>query len=237
MKHFTEKLFENGWCYINGSSYSSDLKQLNSLRKHFTNQLILDPYSNGNRYRAYAQCKYSENGDLQFGHFHSYQQTAEYNPDTGGTVREYPLINQEVLQNPLFVQIIQDDMNFVDQYNHIGHPSTLSIGIHLFRYKAFHNAPAYSSPIWLHRDDEDVVFVHLVNRSERLMGGENIIASDNKSIETVFSLINPLDTFVVNHKKYHAITPIGHQSEEGFSFRDIILVTFQKMETATQHEK
>jgi hypothetical protein len=235
--NFPQELSEHGWCFINGNHYplTQDV-HLNSLREGYLSNLILDPYSNGNRYRAYTQCQYQEPEELKFGHFHAYQQTQEYNPDTGGVIREYPPINSKILSNPLFLNIIKDDIEFVKQYHHIGHPSDLSIGIHLFRYKATRESPAYSSPIWLHRDDEDVVFVHLINKSENLIGGDNIIATDGRSIETVFRLQNPLDTFVVNHKKFHAITPIGHQDKEGFSFRDIILVTFQLMEMAVKHD-
>lgn len=232
---FPQVLHKNGWCFINGECYQANNNDLQDLRDGFLSNLILDPYSNGNRYRAYAQCQYRTPDDLNFGFFHAYQQTEAYNPDTGGIVREYPLIKNEILANPLFRKILMDDIHFVHQYESIGHPSDLSIGVHLFRYKATNASPAYSSPIWLHRDDEDVVFVHLVNRSEKLLGGDNVIAVDSKSIETIFRLENPLDTFVVNHKKLHAITPIWHSDPNGFSFRDIILVTFQRMETAVPH--
>lgn len=232
---YPQELIDNGWCFIPGNHYQAETAHLDTLRKGYLSDLILDPYSNGNRFRAYAQCQFREPDELTFGHFHAYQQTKEYNPDTGGVIREYPLIKKDILSNPLFINVIKDDIAFVKQYHLIGHPSELSIGIHLFRYKATFGSPAYSSPIWLHRDDEDVVFVHLIDRSDTLMGGDNIIAVDGKSIETVFRLENPLDTFVVNHKKYHAITPIGHQDKEGFSYRDIILVTFQLMETAVPH--
>lgn len=229
---FPEKLKNEGWCFIPGYHYDADTEHLNDLREQYEHHLVLDPYSLGNRYRAYAQCRFDETGILEFGQFHPYQQTKAYNPDTGGVVREYPLIRQAVLSNPLFNHLIKQDIQFVKEYGCIDHPSLLSIGVHLFRYKATYNQPAYSSPIWLHRDDEDVVFVHLINRSENLLGGDNIIAPDNKSIEIVFRLNHALDTFVVNHNKYHAITPIGHSTVDGFSFRDIILVTFQRMETA-----
>lgn len=236
-QQFSQDLIENGWCLIQAPNYQITDTHLHALQEGYLSDLILDPYSHGNRYRAYAQCQFSDPDTLKFGHFHAYQQTQSYNPDTGGIVREYPLIQHNVLSNPLFLDFINKDISFVKHYGLIGDPSELSIGVHLFRYKATWGSPAYSSPIWLHRDDEDVVFVHLINRSEELMGGDNVIAENSKCIETMFRLENPGDTFVVNHKKLHAVTPIGHPHQEGFSFRDIILVTFQLMETAVVHAK
>lgn len=235
IKLHADFLRENGWCFIEGTHYQQSKEHLSSLNMGFQGDLLLDPYSNGNRYRAYTQCQFRGSDELSFGHFHAYRQTKEYNPDTGGVVREYPPIGSDVLSNELFLSIIKKDIEFIKQYQLVGHPSELSIGIHLFRYKASWSSPAYSSPIGLHRDDEDVVFVHLINKSEHLLGGDNVIAKDSKTIETVFRLENPMDTFVVNHEKLHAITPIGHPDKEGFSFRDVILVTFQLMETAVEY--
>jgi hypothetical protein len=107
----------------------------------------------------------------------------------------------------------------------------MQIWVHLFRYKATVNSPAFSSPMWLHKDDEDVVFVHLIDRSKDMIGGDSLIAPDSKHIERVIKLENRFDTLVVNHQKFHAVTPVGlkENSKEKFSTRDVILVTFQQM--------
>ncbi len=127
--------------------------------------------------------------------------------------------------------LIKNDIAFVNKYKEIGLPSETLIWIHLFRYKATEDAPAFSSPMWLHKDDEDVVFVHLIDSSKNMLGGESLIATDAKNIERVIKLEEVFDTLVVNHKKFHAVTPVGCRaiSSEDFSTRDIILVTFQKV--------
>lgn len=214
---------------INSVTEGRFTPDLESLRNNYIG-LQLDPYSPGNRYRSYAQCRLDDAGNLEFGHFSEYKQTKLYNPDTGGIIREYPMIHQEVLRNPIFQALLKDDIAFVNKYKELGDTSDNVIGVHLFRYKATATAPAFSSPVWLHKDDEDVVFVHLIDYSSNVLGGESLIATDARHIERVIRLENVFDTVVVNHKKYHAVTPVGCRavSEADFSTRDIILVTFQK---------
>ncbi|MGL6237012.1 MAG: 2OG-Fe dioxygenase family protein [Segniliparus sp.] len=189
-----------------------------------------DPYSPGNRRRSYAQVRLTGFDDFEFGIYEPYLQTAKYNPDTGGVVREYPLIEPALRENSVLRALVSADVGFVREYREIGDPSETMIGVHLFRYEAYPGDPAYSSPNWLHRDDEDVVFVHLVDRSRDAVGGDSVIAANAKQIELVHPLADVFDTLVTNHKKLHAVTPVGSASASVLSpaVRDIILVTFQR---------
>lgn len=239
MKHINH-LAAEGYAFIPGSYYQAlpdthyenkdvflfDLEQL----KIAYESLTLDPYSPGNRWRGYAQCRRDAEGKLFFGHFTAYKQTKKYNPDTGGIIRQYPLLPENITANRLMQAILQDDIAFVEAYERIGPLAELTVGIHLFRYEAQCDAPAYSSPVWLHKDDEDVVFVHLINASANMLGGDNLIAPNPKNIERVLRLENLFDTLVVNHDKYHAVTPVGCREPGETAVRDIILVTFQRTE-------
>ncbi|WP_112288290.1 3(1)-hydroxy-L-isoleucine 4-dioxygenase HilB [Rahnella sp. AN3-3W3] len=235
---YVNHLAAGGYAFIPGSYYQtlSDvnydnkdifLSELEQLKMAYE-QLTLDPYSAGNRWRGYAQCRRNEQGELGFGHFTEYKQTKKYNPDTGGIVRHYPLLPENITANRLMQAILQDDIAFVEAYERIGPLEELSVGIHLFRYEAQCDAPAYSSPVWLHKDDEDVVFVHLIHASDNMLGGDNLIAPNPKNIERVLRLEALFDTLVVNHDKYHAVTPIGCRQPGETALRDIILVTFQR---------
>lgn len=193
--------------------------------------LQLDPYSTGNRYRKYAQLRVDKDStDFEYGYFEPYLQTKKYNPDTGGVVRTYPLISDELQKNRMLSQILQSDINFLRCYDRLeADPSEMMVGLHLFRYLAYADDPAYSSPNWLHKDDENVVFVHLVETSANIVGGDNVIARDAKSFETTLRLSDTFDTLVVNHDKLHAVTPVGTRGTNTAvpSHRDIMLVTFQ----------
>ncbi|PHM48863.1 3(1)-hydroxy-L-isoleucine 4-dioxygenase HilB [Xenorhabdus miraniensis] len=236
MTNYINHLSSEGYSYIPGEYYTN----LNEINKYIKdnylqelrngyNNLTLDPYSLGNRWRGYSQCKQLEDGTLIFGHFTPYKQTKKYNPDTGDIVRNYPLLPKSITENIILQFLLKDDIRFIEKYGKIGNLNNLTIGIHLFRYQAKFDSPAYSSPVWLHKDDEDVVFVHLINSSSNMLGGDNLIASTPKKIERVLRLQNPFDTLVVNHDKYHAVTPVGCSINGEIATRDIILVTFQKV--------
>lgn len=236
---FAEYLAGQGYAFIPGNYYQTlehiafndkenFLSELETLKQSYE-RLTLDPYSPGNRWRGYAQCRRDAQGQLHFGKFTPYQQTKAFNPDTGGIVRDYPLLSAHITDNRLLQALLEDDMRLVEAYGRLGPLDQLTIGIHLFRYQASVDAPAYSSPVWLHKDDEDVVFVHLINASPNMVGGDSLIASHPKCIERVLRLEALFDTLVVNHDKYHAVTPVG--ARDGDALRDIILITFQRNES------
>jgi len=235
---YAQDLKQGGYSLIPGNHYLSverygecnDVisEHIINLRSAFFN-LKLDPYSSGNRLRSYIQFKII-NGEIYYGKFEPYLQTKSYNPDTGGIIREYPEIDQSVLQNPLFKQLLNSDISFVKEYINTEELSHYTMGVHLFRYQATRESPAYSSPVWLHKDDEDIVFVHLIDKSANAIGGTSVIAESSREITGVIELSEFLDTLVVNHDKFHAVTPLGIASSNSdkMSFRDIILVTFQR---------
>ncbi|MFU2318743.1 hypothetical protein [Rahnella sp. PCH160] len=51
----------------------------------------------------------------------------------------------------------------MEAYERIGPLDELTIRHSPVPYEAQCGSPAYSSPVWLHKDDEDVVFVHLIH--------------------------------------------------------------------------
>lgn len=240
-----ENLARDGYAYIPADFYYGNVLRdgdLRELRADYMNLEAefglgeLDPYSPGNRYRSYAQLRIEpDSTDFEYGVFEPYLQTAKYNPDTGGVVREYPLISAELQGNGLLRRLLRSDIEFLRAYPRIdADPADLMVGLHLFRYLAYPDAPAYSSPNWLHKDDENVVFLHLVGLSGNIVGGDNVIAPNGKQFETVLRLTDPFDTLVVNHDKLHAVTPVGTNSRNPVApaRRDVLLVTFQVREGA-----
>lgn len=223
-----DQLEKNGYCiYELRSHIDCTDKQSKFILKDAFNHLTLDLYSTGNRYRNYIQVSFSANNEILFGKFEDYLQTKQFNPITGGVIRNYPDIDISVLTNKIFLEILNSDIELVNNIKRLPPPSDMLIGIHLFRYRATLKTPSFSSPSWLHKDDEDIVFVHLIDKSESMLGGENIVATDAQSIERVNQF---LDTFVVNHHKFHAVTPISptQSHQDTYVYRDVILVTFQQ---------
>jgi len=236
IRDIADSLKQHGYSKYNlheSDNFQYSAEDLVQLKAQFPD-MPLDTYSPGNRLRNYVQVN-CQHDIISFGKFEPYQQTRRYNPITGGVVRDYQTISKVILDSPLFNQIVAEDIAVVRQLEDMPPLEELMIGVHLFRYSAGHQ-PAFSSPSWLHKDDEDVVFLHLVDVSPDLIGGESVIASQPKNIDRVLRLQKLFDTLVVNHNCYHAVTPMSipdHYPEDALRHRDIILVTFQKRPKAT----
>ncbi|MBV4365112.1 2OG-Fe dioxygenase family protein [Erwinia sp. BNK-24-b] len=231
INHIVQDLQGTGHAKFNLQNFEDFIiqdEELKLLKSRFP-EMPLDTYSEGNRLRNYIQVAY-QNDTLRYGKFEPYQQTKRYNPVTGGVVRDYQNISEEILNTRLFNEIVQKDIDIVKNIDDMPPVEELMIGVHFFRYNAG-KEPAYSSPSWLHKDDEDVVFMHLVDVSADLVGGESIIAKHPKKIDRVLRMRKTFDTLVVNHRCFHAVTPMSvpeEYDERNFLHRDIILVTFQK---------
>ncbi|KAE9547475.1 hypothetical protein FO519_009314 [Halicephalobus sp. NKZ332] len=122
-------------------------------------------------------------------------------------------------------EILKKDIEIARESGIVTFDDGLEMGLHQIRYTAKEGEPAYSSPLWLHRDDEPLVFVHLFNLTENSLGGDNLIASDHKTITNLIRLTSPLETLLLTKKPYHAVTPLG-SGDENPAYRDILLVTF-----------
>ena len=125
---------------------------------------------------------------------------------------------------PFLKKIIQKNLEFIGHYPDLS-ADTLTLGIHFIRYYALEGKAAYSSPVWLHIDDEPLVFLHLLQLSDNLIGGDNIIAESKGTIKNVFKLKKFMDTVILNRNTRHAVTPMG--STRGIAIRDIILFTVE----------
>ena len=144
---------------------------------------------------------------------------------TGGAVRRFAPLTAGFRNNPLTQHLLQRDYEIARSTALVDWTRPVIIGLHQVRYHAIPQAPAISSPVWLHRDDEPVVFVHLLNLSACILGGDNLISSGDRRIDRVIRLTQPLDTLVLGQKVLHAVTPIGTNINTG-AFRDILLITF-----------
>ncbi|MFU2318742.1 2OG-Fe dioxygenase family protein [Rahnella sp. PCH160] len=83
--------------YENKDTFLSDLEQLKLAYENLT----LDPYSPGNRWRGYAQCRRNAQGELSFGQFTAYKQTKKIQSGYRGIIRQYPLLPKNITANRL----------------------------------------------------------------------------------------------------------------------------------------
>lgn len=236
-KKVSEKLSRSGYAHIKRKFYLKklDKKQLKIVQNTYKN-LENDTYSDGNRQRAYTKLVWDvENNKAIKAENNNYSQSEDYNPKDGGKVRKFKDISLDYLNNPVVGKLVINNIEIAKNTDLVKFDPTLEIGLHQIRYRAKPNSPAYSSPMWLHKDDEPLVFVHLFNLSKNTLGGDNIIAYKNKPLN-VLRLAKPMETLVVNQAVYHAVTPMGTSNKKS-SYRDILLVTFFNNKNKAKQEK
>ncbi|MEI4529084.1 2OG-Fe dioxygenase family protein [Priestia megaterium] len=226
---YSEELENNGFLYINQTFYKGeiDLKEDLAKAQESFETLEADP-KGGGRYRAHSRYIAHPNSlELELDVTNDYFQSKEYNYDDGGIVRKFNPISNSFLDNKLISNLINKDLHIATSTNLVNWEDKVTIGLHQVRYKVEAGEASYSSPVWLHRDDEPLVFVHLFDLSENALGGDNLIASSVKQIDQVMRLGKPLETLALGQKVFHAVTPLGSSNTE-VAYRDILLVTFSQ---------
>jgi len=223
-------LSQHGFQLLNNDTYGMNLadQSINVLKNEF-NHLVLDK-SPGSRYRAYLKLLWNrKTNNVEIAKDQRYYQSYQANNADRGIVREFKQVNKDIFANAAFQQLLEKNKEYISHSKDISRTNDLILGIHFIRYHVEEGKAAYSSPIWLHVDDEPLVFVHLINLSENAIGGDNLIAAHKGEIQGVIRLKNFMDTLVLNRKVRHAVTPLG--SVNGIATRDVILFTVEPIET------
>lgn len=151
----------------------------------------------------------------------------------GGNVRVFRNISPSIMEDSIFARVLEKNIDFIRNFHLLENYESLIIGIHFIRYHCTENCVSYSSPIWLHIDDEPIVFVHLIDVTSNMVGGDNIIANLNDEPSNVIRLNNFMDTLILNRNVKHAVTPMS--STQGDAHRDVILFTVEP--SSTNHDQ
>ncbi|PHV11199.1 2OG-Fe dioxygenase family protein [Chitinimonas sp. BJB300] len=230
---YADALMRDGYSTVSAQIYNVNVN-FNQFEK-LTNaqldyyRLSADPHGGG-RYRAFSRYRLTPGSTIPIlDETNEYVQSPEYNYDDGGLVRRFAPLSLDFRNNPLIQHLISRDLEIARATQLVDWSQNVLIGLHQIRYHAKPDAPSISSPIWLHRDDEPVVFIHLFNLSASALGGDNLISTGNRNISRVIRLTSPLESVVLGKKVLHAVTPVGTNSSTG-AYRDILLITFSNEE-------
>lgn len=217
----------NGFQFVSAQKYIDyeNSPSIYDLKKIFDTDLEQDGESS--RKRAYLKLRwYRELNAMHVCENQTYYQSAELNKVDGGRVRAFKQMSPKVLSLSIIRSIIDKNIKAIIASTQYEKAHALTIGMHFIRYEVDQFSASYSSPDWLHKDDEPLVFIHLVNLSKNAIGGDNLIAdSTRQRVTHVIRLETDLDTLVLSRDVYHAVTPLG--SRVGIATRDVILFTVE----------
>lgn len=217
----------NGFRLVPGDTYLEDVGsgEYEEFRRFYERQVRPDPYA-AVRDRAMIKIAYDRpTGIVSLDPNQSYFQSYSANDSDGGRVRVFHRIDESLLANSLFRRVFHCDTAYINEYcDRVGKRSA-NISVHFIRYKADQGGASYSSPVWLHLDDEPLVFIHLVQLSANAIGADSVISEMDSKPTNVFRLTKPFDTLIVDRMKKHAVTPLG--STGGTAYRDVMLVNLE----------
>ncbi|MDF1653532.1 MAG: 2OG-Fe dioxygenase family protein [Coxiellaceae bacterium] len=226
-QHTLDEFENKGYLIWKKSDYQlTDSDEIAShLKGMYRNKLALDP-SAGSRYRAYLKLQWKREDDkVTTAKDQRYFQTSKANNMDGGKPRAFKMLNRSILNDAVFSKVLHKNKQFIRDYTPLSQYNNLVFGVHFIRYLAKPGSVSYSSPVWLHTDDEPLVFVHLIDLSANAIGGDNLAANQNGEIFNAVRLTHFFDTMILNRNIKHAVTPLGTVEQE--AHRDIILFTVE----------
>ncbi|AKJ06233.1 2-oxoglutarate-Fe(II)-dependent dioxygenase family protein [Archangium gephyra] len=220
----------DGYKFVPGSHYMEGLTEKDHARflSYFESQIQPDPYSSV-RDRGMIKIVYNRSThQFSKNSNQTYFQSYSANDTDGGKVRVFPRIGDELLSSNVFQSILYKNQHYLDEYCDRTETANLNISVHFIRYKAPRGGASYSSPIWLHLDDEPLVFIHLIQLTRNAIGADSVISGMDNKPTNVLRLARPFDTLIVDKTKKHAVTPLG--STDGIAYRDVMLINLEAKE-------
>jgi hypothetical protein len=226
VKMISDTLVAQGYCYIDPNFYfdENNVNDLEALQVNYA-ETLNKKKDKGGRSRAYKRFVLWENSLTDV--TGSYIQSKEYNKTDGGKKRDFMDISGDIITMPLFKKLLSINTSICSETGLINFKDKVSIGVHLIRYHATDKCPAYATPSGLHKDNENVVFIHMIKQSPDRVGGVNYIARDEDEIIEVIDLVDPAETLVLSKKYFHAVSPIGVRKGKKEAFRDVLIMTFE----------
>ena len=218
-------LHEQGWSnYDTEMTCGSPMERL--MMQNGYHYLKPDPYG-PERKRAYLKLDLDvAKGTIEASADQSYSQTYKANNIDGGKVRHFEPMPDALVGSVVFQRLV---LGFIEKMLSVFELKldVAKIGVHAVRYETVGGQPSFSSPVWLHKDDEPVVFVTVIDETEGMVGGDSIIAQSIKSIERVTHLA-PFEGVLLTKSCLHAVTPMEAPSGCKRAHRDILLVTLEE---------
>jgi hypothetical protein len=191
---------------------------LDKLKRFFVN-LPVDPYLKENyRFRRFSRFKVTSNTLVKLPHSY-FLQNKEYNPLLGDLKREYPELDNKLIELEDFQKIVLEFFEFCQLCSTFN-----EIGVHQIRIAASSQHIGSPAPEGIHRDGVDLVGIFCVNR-ERIEGGETHLYK-SKNDRPVFQKILNLGELLVfsDRQFFHFTSPIkAISSEDGI--RDVFVFT------------
>ena len=195
------------------------------------NRLELDTYmADGGRYRRRRHATFAApaTGAITRKPHQPHYQSLDYNPLHGGIERWFEPVEEQFGGGSSLGTILECCRSSFGSLA----PTTAEwhVEVHQFRIEARRSETGRPTPEGLHRDGVDYVLVLLVDRQNIASGVTTIHAAGGEMLGE-FTLTTPFDAAIVDDRRVaHGVTPVEPIDPNGPAHRDVLVVTFKKLE-------
>lgn len=227
-----QKIRDGGFAFVPGNAMGARLEEGGALVdwNAFTaswDDLALDTYmADKGRYRKRRHAVFTadSSGRVIRAPHQPHFQSLNYNPLNGGISRWFEPIAPEIGDGASLQAILGFTFSLCEG---LAPAREWHIEAHQFRIEAHAGKAGKPTPEGMHRDGVDYAFVFLIKR-ENIKSGTTVIQSlAHKTLDS-FTLVNPLDTALLDDKRvYHGVTPVEPLDAAKPAWRDVLVVTFR----------
>lgn len=201
--------------YVLEAITSVDVKPL----QRFFADLPADPYLEGNyRFRRLSHFQIAGDRLVKLPHRRLFQ-SKTYNPLLGDVIREYPELDDELVELEEFQKVLWEFFQFCQLCS-----THTEIGVHQIRTTASSQKMGNPAPEGIHRDGVDLVGIFSVNR-EQIEGGETHLYTDRNGAPVLTKILSPGEFLVFRDDEYFHYTSPVNAIGAGEGVRDVFVLT------------
>lgn len=232
---------DHGYAFVGGPAMQGALLATGSLADWPAfaaswNDLALDTHmADGGRYRRRRHAVWTITGGVNAivrrephqPHF----QGLEYNPLNGGVERWFEPVTDAVGQGASLGTILRWCAALFGRLS--PEVRAWKVEVHQFRIEAGPGIAGQPTPEGAHRDGVDHVLVLMIRRHNIAEGTTTIIDAAGRELGS-FTLTAPFDAALVDDARVrHGVTPVEALDPSAPAYRDVLVVTFRRRESAT----
>lgn len=214
-KTFTQKNFNCITDYALEAINSVNLDKL----VYFFNNLSSDSYLKEKyRFRRLSRFQIVNDRIVKLPHNYLFQ-SKEYNPILGDVIREYPEIEDELIQLKDFQTIIGEFYEFCKLCSNHN-----EIAVHQIRTTTSAEQIGQPAPEGIHRDGVDLVGIFCVNR-DQIEGGTTSLYKSKNDTPILSKILNPGEFLIFNDNQFFHYTSSITSMPSQQGIRDVFVLT------------
>lgn len=186
---------------------------------HFFNNLSSDSYLKEKyRFRRLSRFQIVDDRIVKLPHNYLFQ-SKKYNPILGDVIREYPEIEDGLIQLQDFQKIIREFYEFCKLCSR-----HTEIAVHQIRTTTSAEQPGQPAPEGIHRDGVDLVGIFCVNR-DQIEGGTTSLYKSKNGSPILSKVLNPGEFLIFNDNQFFHYTSTIEAMPSQLGIRDVFVLT------------